>query len=124
MNNWVIAYLVLFRLLSLAGLWTDWRSKKPQWFLSCSLFANIVVGLLFAGFWYSNCRAIFGWFAIPLFVAASSWELFQAADDIRSDTRDPELTKKEDRQARVIGVMLTSCLILPAFVVAGISTFR
>lgn len=124
MNCWIIVYFVLFGVLSLAGLWDDWFRRKPKWFLLCSLFANIIVGLLIAGFWYSGCRAIFSFFAVPLFVAAALWEVFQAVDDIRSDTRDPAMTEKEDTLGKVIGVLLALCLILPAFVVAGISAFR
>jgi hypothetical protein len=124
MSFWIIAYFALFGVFSLIGLWDDWSRRKPRWFLICSLFANIVVGLLFAGFWYSDCRAIFGFVAAPLFVATALWEVFQAVNDIRSEKRDQKLTEKEETLAKVVGVILAFCISLPAFIVAGISAFR
>ena len=124
MNWWIITYFALFGMISLGGLWDDWCHNKPPWFLICSLFSTVVVGLLFAGFWYSGCHAILSCLAIPLFIAAAVWEVFQGVDDIRSLTRDPELSEKEDSLANAAGVILATVLVLPAFVVAGISAFE
>ena len=120
---WSIIYLALFGVLAAAGLWDDFRDRRPAWFLGCVVFSNLTVIYLFASYWQPFLRAPLGVMAPVAFVASMFWELYQAFLDIRAISADPELSKTGQRTIAGITAIALPITCLPAFIVAGISAF-
>jgi hypothetical protein len=121
---WIIIYLGLFGVISAGGLWSDYRDRRPAWFLACAAASNLTVIYLFVAFWQPSLRSPLGLVAPVAFIASVCWELFQAVEDIRGIRSDPELSETEQRVIAIATVVLMLVICLPAIVVAGISAFR
>jgi len=124
MSWWIIIYLGLFGVLSAAGLWDDYRDRRPAWFLACAVASNLTVGYLFVAFWQPSLRSPMGLVAPVAFIGSMCWELFQAVEDIRGLRVDPELSETQQRVVASISAIALAVICLPAFIVAGISAFR
>ena len=120
MTWWSISYLSLFVILAVAGLVSDFRDKRPFWFLVLAIASNATVIYLFVAFWSHSLRLALGVVAPLLFVAALCWEVFRLVTDIREIRNDTETTANELRT--IVGIILA--VLLPAFIVAGMSAFR
>ena len=121
---WVILYLGLFAVLSVAGLLDDYRDRRPAWFLACAVASNFTVIYLFVAFWQPSLLSGLGVVAIAAFIASMCWELFQAIADIRALRADPELSDTQQRVVAGMTVVALLLICLPAFVIAGMSAFR
>jgi hypothetical protein len=124
MSLWIIIYLGLFGVLSVGGLWDDYRDRRPTWFLACAVASNLTVVYLFVAFWQPSLRSPLGLAAPVAFIASMCWEIFQAVEDIRGLRADPELSETQQRVIATITAIALPVICLPAFIVAGISAFR
>jgi hypothetical protein len=124
MRWWTLTYLVLFGLLSVGGLWDDYRKRRPVLFLGCAALSNLVVGYLLLAFWYPSLRAVFGFVTPVMFIAAVGWEVFEFAEDVRAFRNDSSLSASDKRIVAAIGILATPMLCLPAFMLSGIVAFR
>ena len=124
MSWWIIIYLGLFGVLSAGGLWDDYRTQRPAWFLALAVVSNLTVIYLFVAFWQPSLRSLLGLVAPVAFIASMCWELFQVVEDIRGISADPELSKIQQLVFATIAAVALPVICVPAFVVAGISAFR
>lgn len=124
MSWWIVIYLVLFAVLSVAGLLDDYRDRRPAWFLACAVASNFTVIYLFVAFWQPSLRFGLSVAAIAAFIASMGWELYQAIEDIRAIRADPELSETQQRVVAGLTVIALLVICLPAFVIAGMSAFR
>lgn len=121
MPSWAILYLICFAALGVAGVWVDCRERRPAWFLTCAILSNLAVIYLFITFWRPVFRVPL-WYAAPvIYLASVFWEVFSMVDEIRSLRGEPSMGDPERRIVAVVTAVATSVLVLPAFIVAGMS---
>jgi hypothetical protein len=117
---WAVVYFTLFCVLAVAGIWDDCRDRRPAWFLGCAIASNVIIAYLFVAYWQPAMRPPLDSIASAAFVAAFSWELFQAWEDLRALHTSPEVSPT----VTAITAMAYPVICSPAFIVAGLSAFR
>ena len=124
MPYWVIAYLIVFGVVAAAGIWDDWRTKRPSWFLACAVTANVTVAWLFTTYWHSALHPSGRFIAPVAYLLAMTWELYQAIDDTLDANSDPSISRTQRRTEAAVTLVILAVTCVPAYVVAGISAFR
>lgn len=113
---WVVLYLVVLALLSLAGLVDDARDRRPAWWLGLALSSAVASVALVLAYWEvlptSPPALLFA-----LLVVAVGFDAWSAVRDLRADAAapDPELNPAASVGTRLLGVGLGLLLLLPAW---------
>jgi hypothetical protein len=118
---WSITYLFLYVGGIAIGIFQQFREKseKPV-ILLLDAVTLIVCTYLFVSFWIVSWREEIGVIALPFYIAAVGWQVWTLPQDLRkalADTRIPNHVKPWF----FIGI---GALVVPAVIVAGMSTFR
>ena len=114
-----VFYLVLYGLISVAGIVSDIHDRKPSWFVACAVTANLIEAFLIAAYWHPVLVTGLGFVALTSFVLAMCWELYAGVVDLR----DPELATLSNVR-KAIWLMVAALLLVPAYVLAGLAAFN
>lgn len=110
--NWlVIAYTTIYGALSVAGVWSDFKSQYAGWIIVVDTLSSLygLLGMILLLMSYSSPSVLqIMQFGYPIFVFCS---LFVATIDVIDEWKnDPE-----DRKTTIIGSAIALLIQLPAF---------
>jgi hypothetical protein len=83
MAIFALIYVLLPLIIAIDGHIDQARAKRPAWFIAVDSAADLIVFLLFAGFWYRVVIQEFHGLAVCLFLISLVWRLGVTARTLR-----------------------------------------
>ena len=105
MSWWAIVYLVLFGVLAAAGLWDDFRDRRPAWFLGCAAVSNLTIIFLFVAFWQPSLRSSAGLGSTSDIHRRDGLGVVSGGRGHPRTGADPELSERQQRVVATIAAI-------------------
>ena len=112
---WVIAYFVLFGVITFAWLKSEIRDRAERPYLVVELVSELCLVVVALGYWLVPVRAAIGSVALVLFVAGCAWLLLASVRELRKYEPDPEMSRTLNAVSLVVGVGVYLLLSSPLF---------
>ena len=120
MRWWVWAYLMLFIVYSIAGIYDDVLTPYPRWHAVCGVLASACGVTLILAWGVPSLSAMLGFALVPLLLFGLGWESWSAWSDLRILNSDPETSPA----VAAFGLLLLAVLVLPAYVLGAAALAR
>ena len=118
MSWWLATYLLLFVVISAAGISSDWRSKGSIWLVPTGTATLVLGTLCVCAFAYPEVRNTLGqslWAIILLGVAAEVGLAISDLSEMRSEMTQMDL---------VATTVITALVALPAYLLGALAATR
>ena len=113
---WAIAYLVVFILATIAGVFDDLKRPNKLRFIGGEIVSAVFVVLFIVGYFQESLGEELGVYVFPMLVIGVIHELMAANRTLAEESKDPNFTEKELGNLNNIGLLLASILIVPGYV--------
>ncbi len=113
---WAIAYLVVFILATIAGIFDDLKRPNKLRFIGGEILSVSFVILFVLGYFQDGFGEELGIYVFPMLIIGVVHELMAANRAIVEESKDPNFTKKELVILNNIGLLLANIFIVPGYV--------
>jgi hypothetical protein len=113
---WAIAYLVVFMLATIAGVFDDLKRPNKLRFIGGEILSASFVILFVVGYFQESLGKELGIYVFPMLAIGMTHELMAATRTMAEESKDPNFTKKELVILNNIGLLLANIFIVPGYV--------
>jgi len=113
---WAIAYLVVFILATIVGIFDDLKRPNKLRFIGGEILSVSFVILFVVGYFQEGFGKELGIYVFPMLIIGVVHELMAANRAIVEESKDLNFTKKELVILNNIGLLLANILIVPGYV--------
>jgi hypothetical protein len=121
---WVIIYLVAYSVLLGFSVWDNVRGGESISYVVLDILCDATAIALVLAFWITAVAQSLGLLLPCIFAYSCAWLVYSAPHEIRKMRPDPELTQKESRVLRSLGVMVALTFAAPAYVWGAIASWQ
>jgi hypothetical protein len=113
---WAVAYLTIFVIFSIAGIFDDLDRPNKIRYISGEIITAIFVFTFITGYYYEDIGDVLGMYVFPMLIVGVAHELFSAKRTLQDESKNPEYTERELFYLNNIGLLLANLLIVPGYV--------
>lgn len=113
---WVIVYLVVFILFTVAGVFDDLKRPNKLRFIGGEILSAFFVVLFVVGYFQENLGIDLGIYVFPMLIVGVVHELMAAKRTMDEESNDPDFSGNELAILNSIGLLLANFFIVPGYV--------
>ena len=121
---WAIAYLVIFVLATIAGVFDDLKRPDKLRFIGGEIVSAIFVVLFVVGYFQESFGKELGVYVFPMLFVGIVHELMAANRTLTEKSKDQKFTEKELIVLNNLGLLLANIFIVPGYVFGLMLGFR
>ena len=113
---WAIAYLVVFILTTIAGVFDDLKRPHKLRFIGGEIVSSVFVVLFVVGYFREGFGKELGVYVFPMLVFGIVHEFMAANRILAEEAKNPDFTEKELVILNNMGLFLANIFIVPGYV--------